>query len=88
MKLKQKRTALVKGYVTDEHKDALQAACAAKGKSVSDVLRSLGYTAEEIMGPQPERASPRTRRARHGLDLQRAGAGRLPAQPPQAVAAG
>jgi len=38
MKLKQKRTALVKGYVTDEHKDALQAACAAKGKSVSDVL--------------------------------------------------
>lgn len=38
MKLKQKRTALVKGYVTEENKDALQAACAAKGKSISDVL--------------------------------------------------
>jgi hypothetical protein len=38
MKHKQKRTALVKGYITDSNKDALQEACAAQGKTVSDVL--------------------------------------------------
>lgn len=38
MKHKQKRTALLKSYVTDENKEALQSACAAMHKSVSDVL--------------------------------------------------
>lgn len=38
MKQKQKRTALVKGYITDDNKDALQAACTAMRKTVSDVL--------------------------------------------------
>lgn len=36
--MKQKRTALVKGYITDQNKDLLQSACTAMGKSVSDVL--------------------------------------------------
>ena len=36
--MKQKRTALLKGYVTDEQKAALQSACTAMHKSVSDVL--------------------------------------------------
>jgi hypothetical protein len=38
MKQKQKRTALVKGYITDENKADLQAACTAMRKTVSDVL--------------------------------------------------
>lgn len=36
--MKQKRTALVKAYITDNNKDLLQVACAAMHKSVSDVL--------------------------------------------------
>lgn len=38
MKQKQKRTALVKGYVTDDNKKAFQVACTAMRKTVSDVL--------------------------------------------------
>jgi hypothetical protein len=34
----QKRTALVKSYVTDATKEALQSVCNTMGKSVSDVL--------------------------------------------------
>lgn len=36
--MKQKRTALVKGYITDDNKERLQSACSAMQKSVSDVL--------------------------------------------------
>ncbi len=36
--MKQKRTALVKSYVTDDNKELLQSACSAMHKSVSDVL--------------------------------------------------
>jgi hypothetical protein len=38
MKHKQKRTALIKGYTTDETKASLQKVCAALGKSVSDFV--------------------------------------------------
>ncbi len=36
--MKQKRTALVKAYITDDNKDLLQSACTAMRKTVSDVL--------------------------------------------------
>jgi hypothetical protein len=38
MKHPQKRTALVKGYVTDETKEALESVCSDLKRSVSDVL--------------------------------------------------
>lgn len=56
MKQKQKRTALVKGYVTEENKDALQAACAAKGKSISDVLNECTIVIiRDHQAPRPTR---------------------------------
>lgn len=38
---KTRRTALIKGYLTDAEKDAFRRACTAIGKSCSDVLHDL-----------------------------------------------
>lgn len=56
MKHKQKRTELVKGYVTESNKEALQSICEGMKKSVSDVLNECAIVIiRNHLDAQPKR---------------------------------
>lgn len=88
MKQKQKRTALVKGYITDENKDALQAACTAMRKTVSDVLNECTIVIiRNHLDARPKRndtppfsngARPKSREKLGPLQVQRPNFGLVP----------